>query len=115
MWKECVNTAIDGESKLIQYKEDFRDPDGECNVDFTGTLSGELQWVEFGHAKSKYDQNGVKRDDPKLQKTAADFKGKQVGAAGTVYLQPKKLTTASDLALDKKYVVKFAVKNQSGD
>jgi hypothetical protein len=28
---------------------------------------------------------------------------------------PKKLTTASDLALDKKYIVKFVVKNKSGD
>jgi hypothetical protein len=49
MWKECVNTEKDGESKLIQYKEEFRDPDGECNVDFTGMLNGELKWIKFGH------------------------------------------------------------------
>ena len=50
-----------------------------------------------------------------MQKTAADFKGKQVGEAGTVYFMPKKLTTASDLSLDKKYIVNFVVKNQSGE
>ena len=66
MWKECVNTEVDGESKFIQFKEDFRDPDGECQVDFTGTVSGELKWVKFGHEKSSYDENGKKREAAKV-------------------------------------------------
>lgn len=76
MWKECIATEKDGESKLIQFKEEFRDPDGDCLVDFTGTLSGELQWVKFGHPKSKFDEKGVKREEASLQKTAGDYRGK---------------------------------------
>ena len=55
MWKECVNTAVDGESKMITFMEEFRDPDAECSVDFTGTLSGDLQWIKYGHPKSKFN------------------------------------------------------------
>ena len=114
MWKECVQKEKDGESKLIQFKEDFRDPDGESTVDFTGTLSGELQWIKFGHTKSKFDEKGQRRAAPKLQKTAADFKGKQVGSAGTLYLNPKELKSQDDLSLNKKYVIKYVVQNKNG-
>ena len=115
MWKECVQKEKDGESKLIQFKEEFRDPDGESNVDFTGTLSGELQWIKFGHPKSKFDDKGQRRAAPKVQKTAADFKGKQVGSAGTLYLNPKEFKSQTDLTRNKKYVVTYIVKNKNGD
>lgn len=115
MWKECVETVVDGESKLIQFNEDYRDPDGECTTDFNGTLSGELKWVEFGHKDSSYKEDGELKEAKKVQKTASDFKGKQVGQDGTIYFVPKKMETDEDLDLKKKYVVNFTISNTSGE
>jgi hypothetical protein len=42
MWKECVNNEKNGESQILQYSEEFRDPDGQVNVGISGLLSGDL-------------------------------------------------------------------------
>lgn len=54
-----------------------------------------------------------RKADPKLQKTAADFKGKKVGSGGSLNLMPVSLTSPTDLSLNNNYVVKFVLKNKS--
>lgn len=42
MWKETVRSEKDGESQLLQFKEELRDPTGDVKCDLSGMISGEL-------------------------------------------------------------------------
>lgn len=73
-----------GESQWIYFEEELRDPDGKCRVDLSGMFVGSVKWVKFGHKESSYNAKGERLEAPKAQKTTSDFKGKQVGAAGSL-------------------------------
>jgi len=47
-------------------------------------ISGRVKWVKFGHAESSYNVKGEKLEEAKAQKTANDFKGKKIGAGGSL-------------------------------
>jgi hypothetical protein len=36
MWKECVERETNGESAWLNYEEELRDPEENCNVDLSG-------------------------------------------------------------------------------
>jgi len=103
MWKECVDREKDGESPWLHFQEELRDPDAKCNVDLSGMFIGQVKWIKFGHKDSNYNAKGERVEGPSVQKTAADFRGKKVGAGGTLKVQPKKLNNPSDLSLNVNY------------
>ena len=51
-WKKCAQQAKRGESASIPYTYKLRDPAGESRVLLSGSISGEYQWVRFGHRRS---------------------------------------------------------------
>ena len=106
MWKECVERVKDGASDYLQFKLELRDLRGQVDpsVSVTGEIKGEVKWVEFGHAKSSFDKDGKRLETKKMQKTAADFKGKKEGEAGSLRIQFRSYTHSAPL--DKKYVVR---------
>ena len=113
MWKECVERVKDGASDYLQFKLELRDLLGQVDpsVSVTGEIKGEVKWVEFGHAKSSFDKDGKRLETKKLQKTAADFKGKKEGEAGSLRIQFRSYTHSAPL--DKKYVVRAQLNNQT--
>ena len=115
MWKECVDREKDGESPWLHFQEELRDPDAKCNVDLSGMFIGQVKWIKFGHKDSNYNAKGERVEGPSVQKTAADFRGKKVGAGGTLKVQPKKLNNPSDLSLNVNYQIHMELKNKAGD
>lgn len=83
-WKECVDREVNGESPFLFFDEELRDPEGKCDVDLSGMFTGMVKWIKFGHKDSSYNANGERLEEKKAQKTAADFKGKKVGSAGSL-------------------------------
>jgi len=106
-WKECVEREQNGTSEWLSFEEELRDPEGDCTVGIGGMFVGQVKWIKAGHAESGFNADGTKRAAPKAQKTTEDFRGKKVGAAGTLSLNPKEYVHPSDLALDKGYQIKF--------
>ena len=109
-WKECVEREGEkeqGESPWLNFEEELRDPESDCTVDISGSIFGQLKWVKFGSKDSGYNSDGTKREAPKAQKTVDDFKGKKVGDAGTLSLNPKAYVHPVDLPLNTKYQILY--------
>ena len=115
MWKECVERENNGASDWIHFQEELRDPEEKCTVDLTGMFVGQVKWIKFGHADSSYNAEGEKKAAPKVQKTADDFRGKQIGEGGTLSVMPKMYTHPTDLSLETAYQVHFQLFTQDGN
>jgi len=115
MWKECVEKEKDGESPWLHFHEELRDPDGKCHVDLSGSFSGQCKWIKFGSANSGYNAKGEKLEEKALVKTAADTRGKKVGAAGTLQVYPRKYSSPNDLNMSTYHQIKMELRNKAGD
>jgi len=67
-----------------------------------------LRWVEYGHADSKYEQNGKKRDEAGGAKASKSD-------GGAIIVQPKLYTHPTELSLDPSYQVHFELKTMDGE
>ena len=78
MWKECPNkTGEEGLSHILDFTSEMSDPEGVAfNLDISGKLAGNLQWIKFGGKGSSFNAEGVKNKEKEAQKTAENFKGK---------------------------------------
>ena len=68
MWKKSYHSVRDdGESPVLTFSEELRATEEPiCKYNISGSLSGEIKWIAFGHANSRLNADGTKK------KAAAD-------------------------------------------
>lgn len=114
-WKECIEKEQNGESPEMQFQlELIQWEDLMSEYEVNGLVTGQLQWVKYGHKNSRYQADGQAKPREEKAKGADDFKGKRAGAGGSLQIIPRKLDTRLKLDLKKKICVKFTLLNKSG-
>ena len=114
-WKQVFSTLQSGVSAVTQFEEELIDPEQECRkIEVSGLLSGELQWIQFGHASSNYNENCEKKDAKKAANDAEGIVNLNFGKEGSLSMIARE-AKGDSLDMSKPYQVKFQLKSTSGD